>query len=356
MAASPYVLSPDGREWMLEAPQETVFSWQYTEGRDDLLSLYGKGKREQWDATQRIDWSLPLGDENPMGLPDDMIPIVGSDLWNRMARDDRATLRRHLQAWQVSQFLHGEQGALICASRVVQQVASLDAKYYAATQVIDEARHVEIYSRLLHEKLGIAYPVSPPLKALLDDIINRREWDFVYLGMQVVIEGLALASFQLIRDHASNPLAAQINAYVMQDEARHVAFGRLALREYYPHLTEGEKRQREEFLAEACWLMRDRLFPAEVWECVGLAKDQCLAIIAASPQMQYFRHRLFSRIVPTVKDIGLWGSEIRAAYEKMGILQYADIDAAAVLEKDERTARDLEARKRARSSVAAAGQ
>src|SRR5215469_4761135 len=122
MAASPYVLKPDADGWLLEAPQQTAFSWQYAEGRDDLLSLYGKGKREQWDATQRIDWSLSLGDENPMGLPDDMIPIAGSDLWGRMARDDRAMLRRHLQAWQVSQFLHGEQGALICASRVVQQV------------------------------------------------------------------------------------------------------------------------------------------------------------------------------------------------------------------------------------------
>jgi hypothetical protein len=150
-------------------------------------------------------------------------------------------------------------------------------------------------------------------------------------------------------------LGKAVNAYVMQDEARHVAFGRIALRDYYPQLTEGEKQEREEFLAEACSLMRDRLIPSEVWECVGLSKDQCLAITAASPQMRYFRHRLFSRIVPTVKDIGLWGEKIRAAYEAMGVLQYADIDAVSVLEKDDRVARDLDERGRSRPKPAGNG-
>ena len=70
--------------------------------------------------------------------------------------------------------------------------------------------------------------------------------------MQVLIEGLALAAFQRIRDQSKNTLAAAVNAYVMQDEARHVAFGRLALREYYPQLTDAERAEREEFVVEAC--------------------------------------------------------------------------------------------------------
>ena len=342
--SSPYVLDPGNRLWKHEAPQQTHFRWEYDDGRKDLLALYEKGKNDQWNAADRIDWSIDLDDENPIGLPDEMIAIWGSHIWDRMTLAERALLRRHLQAWQISQFLHGEQGALVCSARIVQQVSSLDAKYYAATQVIDEARHVEIYSRFLHEKLGIVYPVSGPMKSLLEDIMNHKEWDFVYLGMQVVVEGLALAAFQLIRDHAANPLAAQINAYVMQDEARHVAFGRMVLREYYPHLTEAEKREREEFLAEACNLLKDRFVPDETWECVGLPKQECLAVTAVSPAMQYFRHRLFSRIVPTVKDIGLWGDKIRSTYEKLGVLQYAGVDVAALLEKDDRIAQKFQAK------------
>jgi hypothetical protein len=323
-------------------PQETSFTWDYAEARDDLLSLYEKGKREQWNATSRIDWSRPLGEDNPMGLPDEMIWIWGSDIWNRLNSSERATLRRHLQAWQISQFLHAEQGALICCARIVQQVSSLNAKYYAATQVIDEARHVEIFSRFLHEKFELAYPLAKPIEHLLTEIFKRKEWDYVYLGMQVVIEGLALGTFQLFRDHATNPLAAQINAYVMQDEARHVAFGRLVLRDYYPHLSDNEKDEREEFLAEACHLLAERFNPDDAWEYAGLPKKDCIALIAASPASRYQRHRLFSRIVPTVKDIGLWGPRIQKAYETLGILQYQRIDMAALLERDDKVAQKFD--------------
>jgi hypothetical protein len=339
---SPYVRDLDSEVSRIGSQQETAFTWDYNEKREDLLSLYSKGKREQWDAATRIDWSCELGDENPMGLPDEMIWIWGSDIWHRQTRAERATLRKHLQAWQVSQFLHAEQGALICCGRIVQQVASLDAKYYAATQVIDEARHVEIFSKFLHEKFKIAYPLAEPLEKLLAEVFTRKEWDFVYLGMQVVIEGLALGSFQLIRDHATNPLAAQINAYVMQDEARHVAFGRLVLRDYYPQLSESERNEREAFLADACHLLAERLFPEEPWEYAGLPKKECIALVAASPASRYQRHRLFSRIVPTVKDIGLWGPKIQAAYETLGILQYQRIDIATLLERDAKAAQKFD--------------
>src|SRR4029077_20615130 len=120
----------------------------------------------------------------------------------------------------------GEQGALVCTAKIVQQVPSVDAKFYAATQVVDEARHVEAYARLLHEKFQLTYPITPTLRSLLEQVLVDARWDMTYLGMQVLIEGLALASFATIRDQAKKPLAASVNAYVMQDEARHVAFGR----------------------------------------------------------------------------------------------------------------------------------
>ena len=187
-----------------------------------------------------------------------------------MTAGEKARVRTHFQAWQLSQFLHGEQGALVCTAKIVQQVPTIDAKFYAATQVVDEARHVEAYSRLLHEKFDLVYPINPHLKQLLDDTLADSRWDFTYLGMQVLIEGVALAAFGLIRDQATNPLAQSVTAYVMQDEARHVAFGRLALRDYYPQLTDKERDEREEFIVEGCYLLRDRFLAEEVWETLGL--------------------------------------------------------------------------------------
>ncbi len=108
-------------------------------------------------------------------------------------------MRRHFQAWTISQFLQGEQAAMICAAKIVQQVPDLDAKFYASTQVMDEARHVEAYKRLL-EKFGVAYPMTKPLQTLVDQALRDSRWDMTYLAMQVVIEGLALAAFSNIRD------------------------------------------------------------------------------------------------------------------------------------------------------------
>jgi len=340
-----YTPPPDAMSWTLSAPQQTDFRWEYDDGRAELLALYDKGKRQQWNAQERIDWSRELDADNPMMLPDETISLCGSDLWSKLTAQQVAEFRRHSQAWQISQFLHGEQGALICAAKIVQQVERMDAKFYAATQVIDEARHVEAYSRLLHDKFNMVFPVNKPLQALLQDVIERKEWDFTYLGMQVVIEGLALASFQSIRDKAQNPLAAQVNAYVMQDEARHVAFGRLALRDYYPTLTEAERDLREEFLVEACYLMRDRMDPSDVWASVGLDVKQCRAIHEAALATHKFRSRLFSRIVPTVRDIGLWGSRVRNAFEDLGAMQFADRDSAAMLEEDSRIAEAFDAQR-----------
>jgi hypothetical protein len=167
-----------------------------------------------------------------------------------------------------------------------------------------------------------------------------------YLGMQILIEGLALAAFQRIRDQAKNPLAAAVNAYVMQDEARHVAFGRLALRDFYPHLSEGERDEREQFVVEACYHMRDRFNQREVWERVGLPVEECIQATLQSDQMRQFRTRLFTRIVPTVKDIGLWGPRVQKAYADMGVLDLADVDAEALLENDARVALEFDARQR----------
>jgi hypothetical protein len=346
-----YAIEPDGSQWTVPQSFDASFNWDYDDGRAAMMGLYRKGVEMQWNAETRIDWTQELDEDNPEQLPEAMLPISGMAQYESMSRQEKATVRRHFQGWQISQFMQGEQGALICAAKIVTQVPDIDSKFYASTQVIDEARHVESYKRLL-EKFKVAYPMTAPLQELLDQVLRDSRWDMTYLGMQVVIEGLALAAFQQIRDHAQNPLAAAVNAYVMQDESRHVAFGRLALRDYYPTLTQAERNEREEFLVEACYLMRDRFDAVEVWKTLGLDPAKCAEHMYDSGFMQMFRSSLFTRIVPIVKDVGLWGETIRKGYEQMGILGYADTDVQALQDADDSIAKDFDARRAYIESVA----
>ena len=345
-----YTIPTGGSTWSVPQNFDATFNWDYDENRVAMLGLYRKGVEMQWDANTRIDWTQEIDEDNPQQLPEAMLPISGMAQYESMSRQDKAKVRRHFQAWNLSQFMQGEQGALICAAKIVVQVPDADSKFYASTQVIDEARHVESYKRLL-TKFGVAYPITAPLQELIDQVLRDSRWDMTYLGMQVVIEGLALAAFQQIRDNAQNPLAAAVNAYVMQDESRHVAFGRLALRDYYPHLTQAERDEREEFLLEACYLMRDRFDAVEVWKTLGLDPARCAEHMYDSGFMELFRSSLFTRIVPIVKDIGLWGDTIRNGYETMGIIGYAQTDVQALQEADDTIAKDFDARKNYVQSV-----
>ena len=328
--------------WNLPAAGSTVFDFDYTSGRDHLLRLYDKGTRRQWVASDRIDWSTDVDHENPLGVPDESIMIFGTPFWERMNAREQGEVRRHQVAWQFSQFLHGEQGALMCASKIVNTVPTIDAKFYAATQVIDEARHVEVFGRYLHEKLDLVYPLNGNLQSLLQDALSDSRWDMTYLAMQVLIEGLALAAFSLIRNNATDPLARSINAYVMQDEARHVMFGRLALRDFYPELTDAERDEREEFCVDACYRMRDRFLGEEVWERLGLPVADVLDIVEHAELQLMFRGFLFTRIVPVLRDIGLWGPRIRAAFDDMGVLAYADADLDELVSEDEAFAEEMD--------------
>ncbi|MGZ5913113.1 MAG: ferritin-like domain-containing protein, partial [Reyranella sp.] len=298
-------------------------------------------------------WSQDIDPENPMGLSDRTIAIFGTDLWNRLDERTRADVRRNLQAHSLSQFMHGEQGALIATAKIVETVPDMNAKFYAATQVMDEARHVEAYKRLLHEKFELAYPINPALKTLLEQTLSDRRWDMTYLGMQVLIEGLALAAFQAIRDKSGNTLAGAVNAYVMQDEARHVSFGRLALRDYYPQLSQAERDEREEFVVEALYFMRDRFNQSEVWERLGLPAKVLDEVHYNSKQMNSFRGRLFSRVVPTVKDIGLWGERVQKAFTEMGAMDYAKIDVVEQLANDGKVADDFDKKMFVHKAIAA---
>ena len=338
-----YTEIPAPYSWQVPSVGDARFTWEYDDGRVRLLSLYQKGKDKQWDAQSRIDWTQDVDPRNPIGLPDEFHPLFGSPMWDAADDARRAEMRRHSQAWQFSQFLHGEQGAMVCAAKIVEVVPDMDAKFYAATQTMDEARHVETFARFLQDKVGMVYPANTNLTALLEDTLRDSRWDMPYLGMQVLIEGLALAAFGVLRDLTPpHSLAKHLLAYVMQDEARHVAFGRISLKDYYSALTTAERGDREEFVVQACYLMRDRFRGEEVFETLGLDVAECARWVENSPLMAQFRAHLFSRIVPIVKDIGLWGEKGQKAFADMGVLDMAAFDIDALMTADEDQAEALE--------------
>jgi hypothetical protein len=343
MTTRHYALPVESTRWRIDGATETLFNWEYDEPRDRLLTLYEKGKRKQWDAQTLIDWSMDLDLEDQAFFPDMYVPIYGSPSWERMNRAEKDVVRHHYSAWLNSQFLHGEQGALICSAKIVQTVPEIDSKFYAATQVMDEARHVEAYNKFLLEKLELAYPIHPQLALLLDQTVADSRWDITYLGMQVMIEGVALAAFSLIRDFTEHPLPRSLNAYVMKDEARHVAFGLLALQDAYRDLTEAERREREEFVIEAARLLRDRIVAEELYDNLGLPVDECLDYLEQSQIMSVYRQQLFARVVPTVKRIGLWSDKIQQAFIDLGVLAFADFEPEEMAANDERVADELEA-------------
>ena len=315
---------------------DTMFTWDYTKGaRPRLERLYEKAKTSQWNGSTDLDWSIDVDPEGILPVMSD-IPPTAEDLGIDDPRspiykwDDKQLRAFNTEQvrWRLSNFLHGEQGALLCTAKIVETVPWIDAKYYAATQVVDEARHVEVFGRYLEEKLGGQYPINVHLGLLLDDIIEDSRWDMTYLGMQIMVEGLALAAFGFMRMGTEEPLLKELLRYVMSDEARHVAFGVLSLEEYYQHLTTPELLERQEFCFEAAIRMRDRFLAQEVWEAFGVdTKEMCKRILSVPPERMEFQRMLFSKIVPNCKKLGLLDAGdgwLRDRFTDIGVIQFED--------------------------------
>jgi hypothetical protein len=295
--------------------------------------LYEKAKTGQWNATTDIPWDTPVdveatiaADQATIGRGIDPTWYVDTPLakWG-----DKEWLEFGIQSrkWMLSQFLHGEQGALICTAKITETVPWYDAKLYASTQVVDEARHVEVFARYLDEKLGGGYPVNAHLGMLLDDVVADSRWDLTYLGMQVMVEGLALAAFGFLHQLTTEPLLKHLLRYVMSDEARHVAFGVLSLKEVYEGLSDAEMKDRQEFAYEASIRIRDRFLQQEVWQHMGVDPKVVVPLMVNDPGRRMFQQMLFSKIVPNCKKLGLLERNnqwLRRRYEEMGVIQFED--------------------------------
>ena len=335
---------------------DAIFTWGYDKGeRKPLDKLYEKAKTSQWNGQTDLDWSIEVdpealasaGARDPLEVsyfadnPESPIRNFNEKEWSQLGMESFN--------WSLSQFMHGEQGALLCTAKIVESVPWIDAKYYAATQVVDEARHVEVFAQYLDSKLGgIGYPVNHHLGLLLDDILNDSRWDITYLGMQIMVEGLALAAFGFMHQTTEEPLLKKLLRYVMSDEARHVAFGVLSLKEVYEDMTQAELRERQEFAFEAALRMRDRFMRQEVWHRMGVDTEEMVKFQLAMPdELRVFQRMLFSKIVPNCKTLGLLDAGdgwLRDRFTDIGVIQFEDwVDTSEeFLELDE-VAKDREA-------------
>lgn len=323
-------------EYVRRLPSETLLSshaltydWDYASRRGEIRTLYDKSKVLNWNAKTDLAWATDVDPEREI-VSDTFNPIYGTKMWRKLdRRTELPKLRRHMASYILSNFLHGEQGALLATSQIVASAPTTDAKLYGAAQVFDEARHVEAYDRYLREKVELVYPPSAHLKQLLDTILTDSRWDFKFLGMQILVEGLALGAFGLIHQTAQEPLIKQITQLIMQDEARHVAFGVMSLKGHYVDMPANELRDREEFVIESSRLLRDRFLAQEVWATVGLPQAECEEAASSSMMMQMFRKLLFSKIVPNVKRLGLLTPRVRKGFEELGVIEYETWEASA---------------------------
>jgi hypothetical protein len=315
---------------------DAIFTWDYERSRLPLMKLYEKAKTSQWNASTDLDWST---DVDPERVADEL-GQGGTQRFQALAEAEDSPVRHfgekewrkvgvELQNSLLSQFMHGEQGALLCTARIVETVPWIDAKYYAATQVVDEARHVEVFARYLDEKLGTQYGINENLRGILDDILADPRWDIAYLGMQIMVEGLALAAFGLMQQITTEPLLKKLLRYVMSDEARHVAFGVLSLQEFYSGLSASELRERQEFAFDVARRLQRRFAHTEMWARMGVDPDAIYRTMERvnPPAQQIFQQLLFSKIVPNCKKLGLLdGGDgwLRERFTEIGVIQFED--------------------------------
>lgn len=312
-----------------DSRESTYYNWDYDVKFETLRRLYEKGKKSQWNVSTDLDWSIDVDLEKQIFEPD---PAIQEETWyKKMTNREKNQFVVESNTNSLSQFLHGEQGALIATAQLVSAVPDADAKFYASTQVVDEARHVEAFDRYLREKMGEPYHITESLFNLLKDISCESRWDFKFLGMQLLVEGLALAAFMNMFRHCNEPLLKQILRYVLQDESRHVAYGVLALRSHYTEMPEKERRERQEFVYESTLKMRDRFFSTQAAERVGIDRELIVEFFTRSKAIQSFRSLMFVNVVPNMKKIGLLEGFLEEKFAEMGILHLQDFDTEGLL-------------------------
>ena len=324
---------------------QRIMTWNYGRDRGQLVTLYNKAMASQWNSVTDLDWAIDVDPEklvttNPspvQRMVEAATKIPGSPIKSWGEQELTAIGIEFMKA-SLSQFMHGEQGAMLTAAKIVETVPWIDAKYYASTQTMDEARHTEVFAKYLHEKLGEAYPMNPFLDAQIMALLEDSRWDIAYLGMQIIIESLALAAFGDMLRRTDEPLLRKLLRYVMADEARHVAFGIISLGEFYENLSSAELKDRQEFMIDNTLRQRSRSTTPEVWERMGVDVEAVIpyliegaVAIELNPQVAVHRG-FFAKLVPNTRKLGLLDANngyLRQKWGEAGLMEFEFADDTA---------------------------
>jgi len=306
---------------IFQTPLTGTYNWDYTLQDNRIKKLYELGKELNWNANIDVDWSRPFEQisEPPEWFWDDYKP------YQKLSDEKKIEFAKHRNAWSLSQYLHGEQGALLVASQLTSCAPTYNAKLYAASQTFDEARHVEAFNKYIQTRTKLMYPIGNALKSILDKILTDPRWDLKFIGMQLIIEGLALAAFQATRDLAKDPVLYDMLGLIIRDEARHVTFGVNYLEEFVETLSNDEKEERAQFAYEACLLSRERLLSTDVYEHFGWDVEDARQFQLGSEIMKHFQKLLFSRVMPNLSRIGLLTDSVKEKFDDLGILEFASL-------------------------------
>ena len=314
---------------IFNTPLTGSYNWDYTVAENRIKKLYELGKELNWNGSIDLDWSYNHPkDEKLLGVDGVEFPHEQLDAYEERydyyhKKEEKIEFDRHETAEVLCQFLHGEQGALLVASQIASCAPTFNAKMYAASQTFDEARHVEVFNRYLQEKIGFHYPINPNLKALLDKILTDERWDLKFIGMQIIIEGLALAAFTNMKLSARDPLLQTLLHYIIRDEARHGTYGINYLEDFVKTLSPEEIEERAEFAFEACVVSKERLINTKAMsKFLKMSEEEARVFQLNNGGLDQFRSFLFSRVMPNLKRIGLLTESIRPKYEELGILEY----------------------------------
>jgi len=305
---------------VFHTPLQGTYNWDYRIQDNRIKRLYELGKELNWNVEMDIDWNRPYEELK------EPYPIFWDDYppYQKMTDKKKVEFLSHRQAWSMSQFLHGEQGAVLVASQLTSCAPTFNAKLYAASQTFDEARHVEAFNKYIQTRTKLMYPVGNELKSILDKILTDERWDLKFIGMQIIIEGLALAAFQSSRDLTPDPVLKDMLGLIIRDEARHVTFGVNYLEDFISTLSEDQIEERAQFAYEACLLSRERLVSNDVFDHFGWDKEESRIFQQSSDITKMFQKLLFQRIVPNLSRIGLLTDSVRGKFDKLGLLEYED--------------------------------
>ena len=322
----PANLNPTDIVEIFQTPLTGSFNWDYTVQDNRIKKLYELGKQLNWNVEEDVDWKPEFTGINDEEFEWEDGQWANHKVYKTFDKETRIEFFKDLNSWATSQFLHGEQGALLVASQLASCAPTYNAKLYAASQTFDEARHVEAFNKYLQQRLKRSWPIGRALKGLLDKILTDPRWDLKFIGMQVVIEGLALAAFNAAKESTNDPVFKRMLELIIRDEARHVTFGINYLTDFVTTLTEEEKLDRAQFALEACTVSRNRLRSYDVWEKYGMDIEFTEEYNKTNVFQTQFQDVLFSRIMPNLKRIGLLTDELIPEYEKLGVMGYADGD------------------------------